>query len=215
MHNLATKHDDRELWFGFGRVLEVGPDHFVVDSPAGAVTAEKAEGCLVAPQPGDRVLLACGGDEEAFILNVLKRSAPDSPAPIHLGENATLQAAGQLNVLAGKVEVEGTEATSLKTGEFSLSCVKGRARFGDFLFNGGLVSGRVDSIKTAARHVETTAARVIDRFKRHYRRIEEFEDSRIGRVTLWVGDLFSVNSRSTALKSKDRVEVDADRILLG
>jgi hypothetical protein len=55
----------------------------------------------------------------------------------------------------------------------------------------------------------------MERVKRHYRRVEEFEDSRIGRITMWVNDLFSVKSKSTAIKSKDRVEVSADRILLG
>ena len=215
MINLAKKTDERDVWFGFGHVIEKMPDHYTVETDTGVFAAEKAEGCLVAPEPGDRVLLAIGGDGETYVLNVLKRNATDSPAPICLGENATIRVPGELNVLAEKMGLAGADEMSLKAGAFNLSCVKGRARFGGFFFCGGKISGRVESIKTVARHLETVAERAMERLKRHYRRVEEFEDSRIGRVTLWVNDLFSVKSKSTSIKAKDRVEVNADRILLG
>jgi hypothetical protein len=215
MLNLAQKTDDQNVWLGFGHVIEKLPDHYHVDTETGVLKAEKADGCLLSPEPGDRVLLAIGQDGEAYILNVLKRSAKDSPASICLGNSATIQVPGELNVLAEKTEFASTKEISLKTGRFNLSCLKGRTRFGEFLFSGGKVSGHVESIKTAARHLETVADRVMERVKRHYRRVEELEDSRIGRVTMWVNDLFSIKSKSTAIKSKDRVEVNADRILLG
>ncbi len=70
-------------------------------------------------------------------------------------------------------------------------------------------------MKNTVTFLETEAERVLDRFRRHYRRVADFEDSRIGRLHCWVKDAFSLRSKSTSIQSKGRVQIDGDRIELG
>jgi hypothetical protein len=69
--------------------------------------AEVAQSCLLAPNPGDRVLVVHAG-EEAYVLSVLKRGQGGETA-IELGDDVTL------HVSDGRLRVLAEQAIELKT----------------------------------------------------------------------------------------------------
>jgi hypothetical protein len=70
--------------------------------------ARPAASCLLAPQPGDEVLLAADG-ERAFVLAVLTRPDPQAPAPIALPERSVV-ACRELSVATSGLELRSDRA---------------------------------------------------------------------------------------------------------
>ena len=215
MLNVAGKPNFQGAWLGTGKVKAVEPDCFSVSTEFGEIAAQRADGCLLAPESGDQILLVWVDEETAFILNVLKRGRPDSPAVLSHPGDAHLKIGGDLKLSAANLAVGDVEKVSIQTDLFNLSCLKGGLRFGQFNVQGRLATATIDSLRCVAKHLETTAERVMERFKRSYRRVEDFEDARIGRMHLWIKGLFAVDSESAEIKSSDKVRVEADKILLG
>ena len=208
MRNIAEKTDSQGAWLGIGLIRARDHERYLVWTDFGAASAERAADCLLVPETGDRVLLVWDGREELYILSVLKRANPDSPAVLAPQGDADLQVQGRLNLLANEVLLGGLQNVSITTGNLNLSTSQAQAWLGRLDYRAGLISGKVQTLKT-------TAERIIERCRRYYRRTDEFEDVRAGRIRLWVKDLFKVKSKTTDIKSEDRVKVDADKILLG
>ena len=161
------------------------------------------------------MLTAQGGDR-AYILSVLAR--PDSsgrPAVLSTPGEATLNVPGRMEIWAETVSLNSEEAVDIVSSRFDLRTVSARARFWDFHFSGNLLSGRIDRGRAVYRHLETAAERWVQRIKRSYRQVEEFEESRLGRIRMVVKGLFAVSSRRAAIQSEDAVSIDADKINLG
>lgn len=214
MHNLALNHLKEEPRLGLGKITEKSGEEFTVSTDYGDAPARRAAGCLLEPEPGDRVLIVWTGDCEVFVLNVLMRDDMNSAALAVPGD-LSIKAGGTMNLSAETIGMNGGESVQVRTSNVELSALKGAARLGSLRFFGGTVSNRVGSMKTVAGALETVAERVIDRLGRRYTRVSEFEDVQSGRIRMLVKDFFTIRSRSTSIKSKDRVEMDADQILLG
>ncbi len=214
MLNLAENIDRQAIWFSMGAVESVEAGNFRVQTENGPISARQAKGCLIKPVKGDRVLMVCAGDD-AFILNVLESEDTEAPAVISYPGDVKLHASGTLNLLGRQVDVGGAESVRVKSSRFDLSCLKILARFEESSIEGRLIKLRLDKMKTVVNSLETRANRVFDRFKRHYRRIDEFEDSAVGRVRLRVKKLFSLHSKSATIQAEERVKMDADKIILG
>ena len=206
MQNLAMSRLNEEPRLGLGEVLGKTEQGYTLSTEYGTVSAGRAAGCLLEPEAGDQVLLVWTGAERTHILNILERGNPD---------RSLLAVPGELALRAEKVTVDGETSVEIRTSQFELSALSGLARLGSLRFIGGVVSSRVGRMKTVAERVETIAGRVIDRLGRRYTRVEEFEDAQMGRMRLLVKDLLTVRSRSTAVKARDRVELDAEKILIG
>ena len=215
MLNLAEKKSPVSAWMGAGLVIEEEREGFRIETEFGIIVAERAEGCLVVPEKGDKVLLYWDGSGEAYILSVLKRQATDAPTVISAKGDAKIQSPGDMQIAARTINMLGMEKTSLKSQELNIQCVNVKTGFKELSCRGYRMVANIDVIKTVAERMETAARRVMERINRRYVRVEEFEDMRIGRLQMWVKDLFSVKSKNASLKSKDRIKLDADSIHLG
>ena len=92
-----------------GTVQACEGDALLVRGKTGLIRAERAEGCLLAPGPGDRVLVALLDSGEAWVLSVLRRRGgeaalrlPDrlSSLLFHFGEQGQSLVLGSLHYLA-------------------------------------------------------------------------------------------------------------------
>lgn len=72
-----------------------------------------------------------------------------------------------------------------------------------------------NTLKLSSRNMDTLADRWIQKVKRSYRTVEEFEESKIGRLRCLVKGMFFVKSEKTTLLSEKAVKIDGDKILLG
>ena len=82
-------------------------------------------------------------------------------------------------------------------------------------FSGVSLSTSWRTIKLAARNIDTVAERLIQKVKRSYRTVDEFEESKIGRLRLLVSNRFFLKSKNTTVLADETVKMDGKKILLG
>lgn len=124
--------------------------------------ARRAFSCLVEPEPGDVVLLGRAGTDR-YILAVLERTG-GAPMRLALPDGTTLAADGGRLNLAAETLVMESERTQVVTGTLGVSARRTEARAG--------------RLSLFAEAIETMAERVIGRFRRSYRFVEESEHLR-------------------------------------
>ena len=205
----------REFSLLEGEVCGKCENRFMVLLDRGAVRADLADGCLVSPEVGDRVLTAWSPPQAAYILTVLTRVDRNKPAHINIRSDTAVNVDGSLDVQARNINLIGADALRMDASDFELNALTGRTRFGRFSFWGGLVKSRMDQITATFRTSEIIAERWFSRVKRSYRRIEEFEETKAGRLRLLVKELFHLGSKNTMIGAEEKIKMDADKIHLG
>ena len=215
MNSTAVHTEPSQAALYFGEVKARHENRYIVLTDLGSLRAKRASGCLLEPRIGDRVLLAAADATQAYILNVLERSQPNQTAVLSAGGDLAWRIPGRLEIRAGSVDLEGSEKVSLNTPELTLNTMTARTRFLEWHFLGGLLEGRVDRGRALFRHLDLSAERLVQKIKRSYRQVEEFEQSRIGRLRYIIRDLFSISSKNTNIQSEKHVNIDAEKINLG
>jgi len=195
-----TAQDAPQL--AMGRVIQLRGRRFGLElegaAGAEAVEARRADGCLLLPEVGDRVLALCAPDGGHFILNVLEKA----------GKGATLQFEGDVKLTApeGVCEVQAREV--------GLSGLSGSLRFGRLDVLSRRLEARVEQVMTAVSSTTLAAASFTARIGQALR-FTGFELHRAKSLRSEVEGRFSVSSGQTTLLAKDDVTVDAGKINLG
>jgi len=216
MENLALITKPEEVYLRYGVVKGKTDEQYRVVSETEVVRAGWAEGCLMEPDLGDLVLLSLDNQGEAFILNVLKRANCKKPASLRIKGNTALNVQnGRLAVFADDIHIAGKQDLSISATKMTFEAVAGHAKMGTFSFLGGFLYGRIAKVKTVVNRLDTFAERATQRLKRSYRFVEEFEESKIGRLRLLVKNVFSVRSKNSTIKAEKTVKVDGEKIYLG
>ena len=113
MNNLAKNMEPSTPCLEYGQVLMEEAGRFIVEGIYGPDPGGKrAAGCLLQPRAGDRVLFTTDGQDEAYILSVLKRSEG--------------QAASNRLVFDGPVDLEVKHGGLRLTADTDLSLASGR-----------------------------------------------------------------------------------------
>ncbi len=215
MQNLAYELDRPDVHLQIGEVQGKSGRRFMILTGCGLIRADRSTGCLLEPKKGDKVLAVLAPPDQAYILNILEREDPEEKVVLSVDGSASLKVNGDLEFEADRIQMTGADNMTLNASEMNLNTINGHARFASFRFMGGLLDGRIAKVKTAAKYIDTTAERIVQRFKRSYRRVDELEESKIGRMRCLIKDLFYVRSKNTTLKSEKRVKVDGKKIMLG
>ncbi|WP_051261461.1 DUF3540 domain-containing protein [Desulfovibrio inopinatus] len=199
----------------YGEVVQFRDSRFLVKTGSGLCQADRATGCLVAPELGDRVLVADDGSGEAYILSVLARA---SKTPAHVGVTGPMvlgDADAGLALRGDTVRLAAGRAMELAATDMAVVTQKTTVRTNELDAAGTNALVAFSSIKSVFASIHQTAGRVLSRFKRVYTRIDDFEDERVGRKRLFVHSDFDISSQRTVLHAQKNVDVKADKINLG
>jgi hypothetical protein len=159
-------------------------------------TARRAFSCLVEPEPGDVVLVAQG----AYVLAVLERRSA-AAMRIALPDGATVAADGGRLNLAAQTLVMQAATTQLATQTLGVAATQTDARL-----------GRVSAIAEA---IETIATRIIGRFRRSYRFVEEGEHLRARDIDQRASGHMTLKGDTTTLQAGLVVKIDGAQIHMG
>lgn len=163
------------------------------------ITARRAYSCLVEPEPGDVVLVA-RRPGAAHVLAVLERPGA---AALHLalpaGSRITAED-GRLDLAAGTLVVQAKQG-EVAVGELALTGTKVEARFG--------------KVQLLADAIESIAQRVIGRFRRSYRLIEETEQVRARDIDQRASGHLHLKGDVATIQAGAVVKVDGHQIHLG
>jgi hypothetical protein len=170
--------------------------------------AVRAVGCLIEPEIGDTVLLYTGPDGTTYILSLLARGS-DHPAELPFPRGMTVRVGGEgFTVEAPKVTVAARRTLSLFADEGSIV-------FGALKIRGISLDAAWGAVRVVARTVDSIAVRVVQKCRRLYRTVEEFEESRIGRLRCLVNGLLFFRSKDATVQAERTVKMNGERIHLG
>ncbi|BDG72352.1 DUF3540 domain-containing protein [Roseomonas fluvialis] len=161
--------------------------------------ARRAFSCLVEPEPGDVVLVAQGA-ASPYILAVLERRGT-AAMRLALPDGATVAADGGRLNLSAETLVMQAATTQVATQTLGVAATQTEARL-----------GRVSAIAEA---IETIATRIIGRFRRSYRFVEEGEHLRARDIDQRASGHMTLKGDTTTLQAGLVVKIDGAQIHMG
>jgi hypothetical protein len=192
--------------FGCGTITAVAEGKYHVLTEYGAVlSAQKAEGCLIMPEPGDRVLMALETNDDVFILNVLTKKNSETKIAIP----------GKVVIEGDEISLRGSKSASLEAPEVKLSGVYGEVSFAGFSFIASWCETRVKKAVVAAHKLDSVIDTLTERIRNSFRHIEGMEQTTAKRVRTIVKERFFLKARHTAVIAEEEVSVDGKQIHIG
>ena len=208
MKHPALNIDSGAFSLESGRVLEVLEERYSVLTDFGPMVVDRAVSCLVAPEPGDRVLLGLDQEAEGFILAVLERPTP--------GRQTNLTFPGNVSLTApqGGLEMKAAEKISLSAPDLSMNAERGRASIGRLTFLGQKVSARLETFKVVGRAMDAVFKRVVQSLGTSYRYVEEHDELQAGSARRLIDGALVIQTENTVHTAEENIKLDAEQIHL-
>jgi len=203
------------VMFAYAMVSARENGHYrVVTGDGQGINAQKAAGCLLVPEMGDRVLLACDEEGEGFIMEVLVKAR--LPAEVVVPGDVTIRSEnGDLRLMGRTIAVAAEEKATVEAPVLALTGVTGEGRFLSFSLMAkilGVRSGRVSAIIDV---LDTVCGRLTERIRNSFRHIENLEEVKAGRLRTIVRERFALRAKQTSILSEEEVTIDGRKIHLG
>jgi hypothetical protein len=177
--------------------------------------ARVAFGCVVRPEPGDRVLTG-RTDGALWVISVLERS---SDAPMLLwaeGDVSVVSMRGDVSLTAARsVSLDGGERVRIAAAEIDLHAGVARFVLDEMVQIGRRASLLVGKIRYVGEMIETFAEHVLTRAQRSSRFIEASDQLRAGDMDHRAEGTLQMRAGTMLLSADAVVRVDADQIHMG
>jgi len=175
----------------------------------------RAASCMLAPEPGDEVLIALEGERAGWVLAVLQR-ASDSPARLCVGDNAELAVSGKLRIMAGEeLALMSPKRLQVSSRAIQLSAKLAEAAVDQVSAVGANLQTHFGQVRTLADKMDHVATRLVQRIKRRYQFIEDSDQLRAREVDMRANELLSMQGKQTVLTAEQVVKVDGDQVHVG
>lgn len=198
-----------------GTVRFLADSEYALETPAGSLRACRAAGCLLDPGPGDVVLFWESAFGTAYILCVLEK-APARESVISIEGDLSVRArGGSINMSADAVGLSGGEKVSLNSPELEITAAQARVSVGSMGFTGKILTAACDKVRLTALAFDSVVDRMTQTLRSSFRRISDVEHVHAGRIRSVVSDAWSLLSRKTDIKAKEKVKIAGERVDLG
>jgi len=204
--------DSWELQAGVVRAAEGDALRVALESGAACV-AERAASCLLAPEPGDRVLVGWSSGE-AYVLSVLRRDG-QGPARLVTRGDTELRVEGKLS-LGATERIEATSPTiSMAARSWLLRAADAVVSTERLSLSSARALLEMKGVEAVLGAVEAVAEHVLQRVGRSVRHVEDVDQVRAGRIDMAAESTMSVHAHDTLMTADGLVKVDAEQIQLG
>ncbi len=193
----------------YGLVAGRTGDGFAVNCDRGLFNARVAVSCLVAPEPGDVVILSLY-DGGCYILSIIER-AEETRRKTELVFDGDVN----LNVRDGSMSITSDETISLASKDFELTAQEGRVTLEKSSFFGNLVENNIARIRIVADSLDSIVRRAVQRFTSSYRYVEEHEEIQSASTRMIVDGTLTMHTKNTMHIAEGHVKIDAEQIHLG
>lgn len=199
----------------YATVEEAHEGALALRTPHGPATARLAASCLLAPEPGDRVLVSLDR-EEAFVLAVLERSGAGERRLVLPGPARLEVPEGRLSIAARDgVSLASATEVSLAAPDLAMSAARLTAGVTETAFTGAGLEARVARIKVVARAVDSFLGRCVERMVSCLRQVREHDETQAGSARQIVEGTLTVHTANTVHLAEGHVKIDAEQIHLG
>ncbi|MDR0578071.1 MAG: DUF3540 domain-containing protein [Candidatus Accumulibacter sp.] len=166
-------------------------DKLVVAGRFGLARATRAAGCLLAPEAGDRVLLAFAG-EEVWVLSVLARAADANPGRLALPAH-----------------------TVMRTRRLELSGDVLELRAGVLFATGKLLAESFGVLRRGAGKLLETALRRHVRYGKNREETRETSEVSVGRLRLDCRHSARMRAENMDIRASELLDLDGSHIKVG
>ncbi len=179
--------------------------------------ARLAASCLLRPEPGDLVLVAQGIDGLGWILAVLARAQPETPATLAHASGLTLVSDQGPVVIRGTGTVGlVTDGTVLLAGQ-TLHANAQQAVLGldDVVVSGNKAELHIGLIRLVADRLDAFIGHALHRLKTALRLVEDADRTEAREIHLRASENLVQRGHVASLTAREDVRIDADRIHIG
>lgn len=180
--------------------------------------AKRAKSCLVAPNPGDEVLLSFGRGG-GFILAVLEGHEHETNPVTKLEVDGDLE----LHVGAGKLDVKAARGVSLSSGSelnlvgqsLSVSALQGTIFIEKLEHLGSRFKAEVEAMRLVGTVCDSFFERVSQRVQRSYRTVEDIDQLKANKIDYAAETTMALRARHAVVHAEEICKVDASQVQLG
>jgi len=215
--SVATKLNPDTASVFAGQVDRVEGAIIVARGDGMVVRARRAASCIVAPESGDRVLMAQTGEGRVYVLSVLERSDATTAERWVAEGDVTIEAkAGRVDVVASEgASVSSTGEVAIRGQEISLSSAVAKVAFGKLSLLGREVLGEVANVRVVAETLDTAAELIVQTAARVTRVITEIEHVRAGAIDMAAEKVLAIHAENAMVTAKELVKMDGEAVQLG
>lgn len=218
MDNLARELQNQAASLVYGTVLAHGDAAYSVACDQGPLTCERADGCLLKPQPGDLVLVATTSDTAGYILSIIKRAQSGKrPAVLDVQGDLNISTADGDLTLASNRNLSlfaGSEA-SIVSEKLSAGAIRAQLQAHKVSVATRLFTGSYSVVSMAAESVEHVFSSLTQKLRNCVRMVEEHDEVTASSARLAVQDDYAVQSRNEVHLAEEVVKIDAEEVHLG
>ncbi len=200
-------HIVRALPTGTSKALSVSDVEWEVRAECGMLAARSAASCLLAPQPGDTVLLM-SVQGQWWITSILH-----SPSIA----NSVLQVPGaqQLTVSAPEVILQAGQACRVQSDLFELETQKLDVRSTSARFTISALQLAAHCLTAMAQRLHLMSEHIDTTCRARTTRVEEVDHLSARHITTTADETHTQQTGQMLINARDTVRVDGDRILMG
>lgn len=216
MNSAARKIEPSVVYQEFGEVVAVAGHTLTVRGAIADVQARRAASCLLAPEVGDRVLVAVEEAGDAFVLAVLVRGSEGATTIGVEGDLAIRAASGKVTIAAQEgVDVVSPSPVRVAAGEVTVSAAIGRLRVEALEVLGRAVKAELGKVKVFASSLDSVLERFTQRSRTSLRTVEELDQVRAKHIDYAAAGNAHLRGENALVSAEDLVKVNAEQIHIG
>jgi hypothetical protein len=212
---LQVLPDETQGACSVARVERIDAEHVVLSLGDDRFHGRCAFSCLVVPQPGDVVSVVSDRHGGRYVTAILERQLPgeielfsDRPMSIRSAAGVRVKAATALDLEGGERIRLGSPLLEAVVGRLAAFAKDVCVTSGEAILNSRLA-------RLCSELVDVAAQRIGVRAEHSHRQIDGTEQVRCRHFDLKATELAHVRARSTVVKAKDLVKMDAKQIQIG
>lgn len=201
-----------------GKVMERQEDGaWLVDCADGVRRAGwRAASCLLAPAPGDVVLLSGTAPEAVYLIAVLELADP-AVSRIEVDGALSLHAAGGAVTLdsAGAVRLRAGQAMEMQAPRLSLQADAACCDIDELRYTGRAVRATAGLVRLVGRACEAVVDRYVLMARTSLRMVDDTDQLRARHVDCQAEQGLRLHGRHALVTAKELVKVDGEQIHMG
>ncbi|MBT2333250.1 DUF3540 domain-containing protein [Variovorax paradoxus] len=188
----------------------------VEDEQGLAWSCRRAASCLLAPQPGDTVMLSGPDRFRVYLIAVIEQadasaSRIDAPGHMTLGG-----AEGSVSIeSAGDVRLRSGGALDMRGERWDVQAETGHCHVDELRVTARTVDATTGRLRVVGKVFETVADRMVQMARNALRMVDEVDQVRAGHLDCKATQTVRIHGRHTTVTGKELVKVDAAQIHMG
>ncbi|MEM9695152.1 MAG: DUF3540 domain-containing protein [Myxococcota bacterium] len=187
---------------------------FVVVAGDLHLDANRARGCLMAPEVGDRVLLATSHEGVSWVLTVLDRET-ETPTTVEVEGDLNLRSEGRMSLVGRGLALFSSDDLTAAAGRLELRALRGSVAIEQIGVVADALVSKVDEVRSTSKTVDWAVGRLTQRLERSFRRVAELDHLRAKQIDHSAEQLMSLRSDTAVVTAEQLVKVDGKQIHLG